>query len=356
MARPKKNQESVKEEGKAEVVEKVVEKFESKDEGIRKKLIKDFGNIFTNFTEYADKPENIIQTVLPLDIVINKGVRQGSVILLSGKHSAGKSTLSLYMAGKAQQQLKMPVYYLKIEGRLHASLVESIGYINKETFTIIESTSKKILFGEDYLEILTNLLQNVECGFYILDSISMLMPKEEYDKDMDEDVVMKQGKLVAKFLRKASVLVGPSNSIVCFIAQERAKMAHGTGSKTTMVSGGTTMTYQNDLHISCRIGDRYVDSKGRQYGHDMIAKVEKMSWGLGMGAEAAIPLRYGSGIDEIRAVVNMAIQFGLIELAGAWYKFGEEKFQGMDNVMEYFKNNRNKIDELDSSIRKMVFE
>ena len=62
---------------------------------------------------------------------------------------------------------------------------------------------------------------------------------------------------------------------------------------------------------------------------------------------------YDYGIDEVMDLIDVAMKYGIIQKAGAWFNFvdldtgevitdetGKEiKLQGMPNVIDYLKNN-----------------
>ena len=334
--------------------EKTEDKKLSKKEIIEAKIIKDFGDVISPFKKYSERPEVIIPSVLPLDILIDGGIRQGSSIFLSGKPKSGKTTLALHMAAQAQK-IGMPVYYYKAEGRLHKSLVRSIEDFDENNLEIIESTESSILSAEKYLNILIDLLYGVKQSFHIVDSLSMMIPQSELDGGMEDSVMMKQGLLFAKFFRKTAPIINPTGSIVVFIAQERAKQKIGHGGSTETASGNA-VKFQNDLHLSCAMKERYVDSNGMQYGHKMIARIEKISWSAGFGNSADIPIRYGSGVDSYKAAIETAIQFGLVVQKGAWYSYNDKSIaQGEENLSIYFKENKDVYNELVGNIRTMMF-
>jgi RecA/RadA recombinase len=59
-----------------------------------------------------------------------------------------------------------------------------------------------------------------------------------------------------------------------------------------------------------------------------------------------------AGFDRARDVLDMAIEFKLVEKSGAWYSLGGERLgQGVNNVVVYLTNHPEQLDELDLSVR-----
>ncbi|HRP37752.1 MAG TPA: DNA recombination/repair protein RecA, partial [Candidatus Dojkabacteria bacterium] len=65
--------------------------------------------------------------------------------------------------------------------------------------------------------------------------------------------------------------------------------------------------------------------------------------------EAEFDIIYPNGIDKISSLVDAAIQFGVIEKSGAWFRKGDNQLgQGKDAVKELLKD--------DSKLRKEIYQ
>ncbi len=76
-------------------------------------------------------------------------------------------------------------------------------------------------------------------------------------------------------------------------------------------------------------------------------------------------LRYDTGIDVIADTVEVALKYGIINQAGAWFTFidldtgeiisddeGEQiKLQGKPNLIEYLEDNQYLLDEINNKIK-----
>jgi recombination protein RecA len=327
-------------------------------DAIESKIKNDFGNVLVSFREYAERPDYIIRTIPAADILLNGGLRTGRHMLISGKPSVGKTTLSLYFAKKAYEQYGCPIYYFKVEGRLDKGLVKSIGITEDYKFSIIESTQDRILFSKDYLQMLIDMMKGIRSGFYIFDSLSMLLPQDEYEGGMSGSTMMQLGRDAAKFFRTACNLVYPTNSTIIFIVHEMAIRSTGMpGAPTSGEGGGNAVKFENDLHLSCWTGDKYKDSEtGYVFGHDIHAKIKKISWASTMWSEFVVPIRYGKGIDEERSILDSAQQFGIINRSGASYSYNGEKLgHGLENTINVLRENTKIRDGIKEKISAMAF-
>ena len=61
---------------------------------------------------------------------------------------------------------------------------------------------------------------------------------------------------------------------------------------------------------------------------------------------------YGEGISLEGCLVDLGVEYGIINKSGAWYSYGDERLgQGKENVKEILKNNAKMAKELDEKIR-----
>ena len=66
---------------------------------------------------------------------------------------------------------------------------------------------------------------------------------------------------------------------------------------------------------------------------------------------------YNEGISRESEIINLAVQLNLIEKAGAWYSYKQEKVgQGKENVRMYLKDNPHVAAELEKQIRSELLE
>jgi GTPase SAR1 family protein len=81
---------------------------------------KQFGDVFMSAEDVVSRERVIIPTTPKLDIQLSGGIPTGSIVLISGKPSLGKSTLALQICKNAQQEEygSRECYYIDVEGRL----------------------------------------------------------------------------------------------------------------------------------------------------------------------------------------------------------------------------------------------
>jgi recombination protein RecA len=140
-----------------------------------------------------------------------------------------------------------------------------------------------------------------------------------------------------------------SSSAVLGISQTRSKiggMGHGPQFEP---QGGQAWKFYTDLRIEIR---RFSQEKAklvnmlsnrteeRIVGSIVKAKIVKCKLSDAQGREENFYIRQGEGIDDIRATIEIAVNHNIIRKQGAWFNYGEMKWQGMEQVRKHFKSNR----------------
>jgi recombination protein RecA len=64
---------------------------------------------------------------------------------------------------------------------------------------------------------------------------------------------------------------------------------------------------------------------------------------------------YGEGISREGELIDLGVQHGLVDKAGAWYSYkGDRIGQGRDNVREFLKQNPDTAAEIDRALRDIL--
>lgn len=61
--------------------------------------------------------------------------------------------------------------------------------------------------------------------------------------------------------------------------------------------------------------------------------------------------------DNFKSIIVQGVAWGLIERGGAWYYLDREKdlkFQGLDRLVEYLRENEHLVDEMKTKILKLA--
>jgi len=71
--------------------------------------------------------------------------------------------------------------------------------------------------------------------------------------------------------------------------------------------------------------------------------------------KAEFDILYNEGISKEGELIDLGIEFGIVEKSGAWYSYGSERIgQGRDNVREFLKSNPDTAATIEAKIREKL--
>lgn len=169
------------------------------------------------------------------------GVPTRKITEVSGNYSVGKSTLALMVVAQAQR-LKMPCLWVDAEVSYDEDYASVLGVISSELDLFSEVTAEENLEGiEDWI------LEH-ENGLVVLDSVGMLLPRIEAEKDAGAKIIGAQSSLIARFCRKAIPLLARHNIALVVLNHQFIDIM----SNRLKTGGGAKLEYAKSLHISLR--------------------------------------------------------------------------------------------------------
>lgn len=329
------------------------------DEGFDKFLERTYGQgIIQTADKIIDKKRNILKTVLSLDISLSGGISDGCTCLISGKSKAGKTSICLEILKNAIDDNR-PSFYFDIERRCSHSLLKTIQGLNTEKLHIIKSTPEKVLSAEEWLRLIESTIKENKKAVMVVDSIAALSTMTEQSEMIGDNKDMAgTPKLLAGFFRKVQQTIDDNDCIIIFISQlqtNREPMG-----KKFVEKGGLAIGYACSVWVNTnwvKLWDKNPDTNSPD-GQDIQVNVICSALGKPY-LPCEIPLRFGEGVDRIRDVIMHSENLGLIEKAGSWYNFkgGGEKFQGLNDLRKYLKDNEygiKKFKELEAEIRNIL--
>lgn len=281
--------------------------------------------------------------ILSLDILTGGGFPIGRWTEIYGDESLLKTSIAMMCCAEAQR-MGFPVMYCNVERNVAHELFEIRGVdTSPEMLTIVQAD-----IAEDYIEIIKAAMQEEVYKVIVLDSISALFPRREYDTDKD-NAVGAQGLLTSKMGRVLTASNDNSTALI-LINQTREKIGISFGDTTTR-SGGRAPKFYDSMTIRLtKIGtDREqiegATRKGR--GHrrvtniEIAAELEKTKAGGVQGNETVIHFNVKDNrINEAEEILAQGMKYGLVTKRGNQLQIGKNKL---------FK--KNWLDKLDGSAK-----
>jgi recombination protein RecA len=302
------------------------------------------GSIMRMGDQQAHRDIEAISTgSLSLDIALGiGGLPKGRIVEIYGPESSGKTTLTLQVIAECQKK-GGTCAFIDAEHALDPGYAEKLG-VKVEDLVISQPDT-----GEQALEITDMLVRSGAVDVVIVDSVAALTPKAEIEGEMGDSHVGLQARLMSQALRKLTANIKRSNVLVIFINQIRMKIGVMFGSPETTTGGNALKFYS-----SVRLDIRRVGSikKGEEIlGNETKVKVVKNKVAPPFRT-AEFDIYYNEGISRESEIINLAVQLGFIEKAGAWYSYQNEKIgQGKDNVRVYLKEHPEIAQTIEQKIR-----
>jgi recombination protein RecA len=327
------------------------EELTARREQLRKEITKKHGKVIISANEIVNKERKIISVSPIADYNLNGGVPEGSWLLLSGSPKCGKTTTALQIAANAQQQYGKPVYYGNVEQRIEKKELTGIHGLDINDLEIIQSYEGKILSAQEHLQEYTTVLKDVPGCVLIIDSTSALCSEGEFSSDITAQARNEGPKLLATFCRRMAPVV-PINKALVIVIQHLIANTSGYG-ESQFEDGGRKMQYQGDTKLRCTSSQKWENTKKEQIGQILNWQVKTAAL-TKPGGKFQSYLRYGYGLDDIKELISLGLDMGIIEKGGAWYTWGEQKCQGEEKLQNFLSEDSARIQLLKEQIEKML--
>ncbi len=278
-----------------------------------------------------------------LDVALGiGGVPKGRVVEIYGPESSGKTTLTLQIIAEAQK-IGGTAAFVDAEHALDPTYAEKLG-VNVDELLVSQPDT-----GEQALEITDMLVRSGAVDVVVIDSVAALTPKAEIEGEMGDSHMGLQARLMSQALRKLTANIKRSNTMVVFINQIRMKIGVMFGSPET-TTGGNALKFYSSVRLDIRRigaikkGDEIIGNQTRvKVVKNKVAPPFKM---------AEFEILYGFGISREGEIIDLGVQHGLIDKAGSWYSYGEDRIgQGKENVREFLRTHPETAVEIEQKIR-----
>jgi recombination protein RecA len=323
------------------------------DDNRKKALAQALGQIEKQFGKgsvmrMGDSPasrdiEAISTGSIGLDVALGiGGLPKGRVVEIYGPESSGKTTLTLQVIAEAQK-LGGTAAFVDAEHALDPGYAEKLG-VNVDELLVSQPDT-----GEQALEITDMLVRSGAVDIVVVDSVAALTPKAEIEGEMGDSHMGLQARLMSQALRKLTGNIQRSNTMVIFINQIRMKIGVMFGSPET-TTGGNALKFYSSVRLDIRrIG---AIKKGDEViGNQTRVKVVKNKVSPPF-KQAEFEILYGEGISRMGEVIDLGVQHGIVDKAGSWYSYGEDRIgQGKENVRDFLRKHPEMAEEIEGRIR-----
>ncbi|WP_298579212.1 recombinase RecA [uncultured Olegusella sp.] len=270
------------------------------------------------------------------------GVPRGRIVEIYGPESSGKTTLSLQILAEAQAMGGV-VAFIDAEHALDPGYAARLGVDIDEVLISQPDT------GEQALEICDMLVRSGAIDVVVVDSVAALVPKAEIEGEIGDTTVGLQARLMSQALRKLAGSLSKSQTTCIFINQLREKIGVMFGNPET-TPGGRALKFFSSVRMDIRRVDS-IKKDGDIIGNRVRVKVVKNKVAPPF-RQAEFDIMYGTGISKEGSVLDMGVDYKIVNKSGSWYTYGEERLgQGHEAAKEFLASNPELRDEIENQVR-----
>ncbi|MCB9209784.1 MAG: recombinase RecA [Ignavibacteriales bacterium] len=292
-----------------------------------------------------NKIESISTGSVSLDYALGiGGVPRGRIIEIYGPESSGKTTICLHTIAEAQKNGGIAAF-IDAEHALDSNYARRLG-VDVNNLLLSQPD-----FGEQALEIVDTLVRSNALDIIVIDSVAALVPRSEIEGEMGDAQMGVQARLMSQALRKITGAVNRSKTSVIFTNQLRSKIGVMFGSPET-TTGGNALKFYASLRMDIR---RIAAIKN---GEDVVGNRTKVKV---VKSKVAPPFKqvefdilYNEGISKSGELIDLGVEHGIIKKGGAWFTFGEDRFQGREQFRTQIRENPELMKNLEKEVKQKL--
>ncbi len=290
----------------------------------------------------VQKIESISTGSVTLDYSLGiGGVPRGRIVEIYGPESSGKTTVCLHVIAEAQK-LGGIAAFIDAEHALDSIYAQRLG-VDIKNLLVSQPD-----YGEQALEIVDTLVRSNALDVIVIDSVAALVPRSEIEGEMGDAQMGVQARLMSQALRKITGAVNRSKTCVIFTNQLRSKIGVMFGNPET-TTGGNALKFYASLRLDIR---RIAAIKN---GDEVVGNRTKVKV---VKSKVAPPFKqvefdiiYNEGISKSGELIDLGVDNGIIKKGGAWFTFGEDRFQGREQFRTQLKENPELLAKLENEVK-----
>lgn len=334
----------------------------------RKRVVEFFG------PESSGKTTSALDIVKNAQIVFEQEWHEKTERLNKKLQEAQEKKASKNAIKEIQMQLDalvepLKIVYLDLENTLDTEWAKKIG-VDVDNIWIVRPEMNS---AEEILQYVLEIFETGEVGLVVLDSLPYMVSQNLIDEELTKKAYAGISAPLTEFSRKVTPLLTKHNAIFLGINQIREDMNSQYNAYST--PGGKMWKHACAVRLKFRKGE-YLDENGASLtrsarnpaGNVVESFVEKTKAFKPDRKLVQYTLSYHEGIQIESDLVDVAVEFGVIQKAGAWFSVvdletgelladeNEEplKFQGKANLVRRLKDDDVLFDEVMSAVHELI--
>lgn len=293
--------------------------------------------IIVKGSEVREELPRITTGILAFDLMLGGGWPTNQWSEIIGDESSGKTAIA-YKTIAANQALDPNFIAMWVAAEEFVpEYAQAIG-VDMERLWVVETNVM-----EHAYDLVIRALDNRAVDCIVIDSLPALVPGDEAEKMMEEFSVGVGARLTGKFLRKSSkaqkrsLIFEERGCTGLIINQWREKIGVMYGDPRT-TPGGKAKNFHYFTRIEVK-RDEWLKVKDESVGQTIRARTLKnktyrpqQTAQVDFYFAEANTFKFGD-FDTIKDVVNICIAVDIIKRGGAYYNYGDQKWQGKDALL-----------------------
>ena len=276
------------------------------------------------------------------------GFPRGRIVEVFGPESSGKTTLTLTVIAQAQKRGGLAAF-IDVEHALDPIYARKLG-VNVDELLVSQPSS-----GEEALRICETLVRSNALDVIVLDSVAALVTKAELEGEIGDTTVGAQARLMSAALRKLTALISKASTVCIFTNQIREKIGVMFGNPET-TPGGKALKFYASVRCDIRRIGAIKIADGTVTGNR--TKLQRVKTKVAPPfTEAEFDIMYNEGISSTGALLDLALEKGIVEKRGSWLSYkGSQLAQGRDAAKEILKGNEELYNEIEAAVKAKLDE
>lgn len=296
------------------------------------------------------------------------GLPIGKIIEFYGEEHGGKTTSALDIVANYQNMKDTrEVLYVDAENTLDIDWARKIG-VDVDKLWVLQPKSQS---AEDIFQIICDAIETGEIGLWVLDSIGALVGAQELDdkKTFEDKVYGGISQPLTRFSKTVEMLMHKHKCTGIGINQLRDDIGSTWGG--TKTPGGRAWKHHCAVRLQFSRG-KFLDLEGKELtrsaetpvGNKVLMSMTKNKTCPPTRRTGYYTINYEIGIDYLKDLVEVAIQYDIIDKRGAWFSIididtGEvivDKLQGQYKVYELLDNDMSILERIESLVDSRLFD
>lgn len=313
--------------------------------------------------------------IAALDFALGGGFPRGRYVHIFGREQAGKTFVAMHTIATMQRRYPNGLaVWLDIEQVFDEARARKIGIDLNRLIVIREASIEAALrLAEEFIEV-------QEVRIFVVDSVAAIVTAAEMEGDVEDQTMGQAPRLLNRFVRRWIAKGSPKDNVplhsfVILLNQLREKIVKGFSGPLPpkpQPPGGRGLRFFASIEVELARGDtidlstREDDNERTVVGFEAKAKIVKNNTfppeRVGQFMICVRPFTVGDyklkphSVDNPADILRYAVRHDIVKQGGAWYTYGDKKWNGNLAARAALAQNPELMQELSEKVMASIYE